>query len=1344
VCVAHWNVGGLNEDKQADLLSLCGSLQLDIMALTETHLVTAEQQVHWQNMLDGGFFAWYGRAAVRREGASERIRGSGGVGVLVHQSWTAHCRTMPACGHPFLHFVRLQRTDMLRPVFVGVVYRPTVIGVLADCNEDLMTELMERTAQYEAEGAVILLGDFNIHINELPSSVESDMSLLALQHCGPVDEPAQMSNCKLVRRSVDKRPICAASSDFMDDMEGASLVVLNGLEALGGPAEATRGESSVIDLIIADAAHWMMMDAVTVVDTQAEEVTVVSDHRMVASSLYFEVTSATSTNDHGPREEDNTNGASSPDASGNPVPWHELGPTMLYRVNARGDPHHFDAYMRQCELLLTPLTQQWQQAAAADMMVPVEEAWADFKEAMHQALRGGLGARRPPLSAEAMQAAAAASRRMPHSRELSNWRQRRRIVWMQLRECPRGGRQEARLQQHARQLSLHIRNCIRTHLRRQQLRQLEQVRAIGQDPRRQREYWQQVKAIGRLDQKSEPVPRAVLDDQGVEHTSESEVKAVWREAWASLARHAAEDERFDASFHDEIVRRVAESEQIEDERAMGQPTPPLTPEQTAAMELNVPIELEEVRKAVRRLQAGKAAGCDAVCAEALREGGDVMLRCLLQLCRLMWRDGAVPDDMTRGVVVPIHKDGDRRAPLNYRPITLLSIVGKVWTSVLQARLLTWLEAKGIIMLEQGGFRPRRGCADQVFALTELIKLRRVQGRNTFACFIDIRKAYDMVWHDGLKMKLLDAGVHGPMYAAIRALYKACSSSIRLAGEMGYTTWFPIETGVRQGCVLSPTLYSLFINDMAKELKSHESSGVGLPLVTGRPHQDQMPRRLCLLMYADDIVLLGEDAQQLQILMDGVAAYARRWRFEVNHAKCGLMCFRPGGVGTLGRERPPPTLLLGGKAVDWVTSYVYLGVEMHGGRPFGRFRLRMLRAAKRASYAVSGMGLHSGKMRVALGVQLYKALVRPLLEYCAEVSSVSAWPQAERLQTSMMRRILGAPMSTSAAAMRGELGWKSMEARFQMLRVGFWGRIQAMAEDCPARLVYDASLHHCALSRDAVRPTPEVNVQWATAEAGEHALVLWPMQVRLDLFQLGLDAEYCNPSLMAGPGVPPARWATTVRQAIKAREDACWWKEVRQHERLQRVYVPLKTQEAQDRGHIPPAMPVLPVQRGCYLDLPHGGWNDARLRGRRLMTALRCGSSDLAVSVNRWQRVPEHECVCPMCAKLPAAVETERHFVLECTAYAAPRLGLLQRVDALILERCGIEAQVLSARSSDECFAILLGARPPVFLPRQPRVQLDLQRQVLAWTAVELAKWMDIRRQALKDIEEVIAAGVPKM
>jgi len=114
-----------------------------------------------------------------------------------------------------------------------------------------------------------------------------------------------------------------------------------------------------------------------------------------------------------------------------------------------------------------------------------------------------------------------------------------------------------------------------------------------------------------------------------------------------------------------------------------------------------------------------------------------------QLCCVAWETERVPTDWMQGVVFPLYKDGDDRDPMNYRGITLLSVVGKVYNRVLGDRLISFAEREtGGIVEEQGGFRPDRGTEDQLFVLTEVLRSRTE--RTTFTAFIDVKKAYDTV------------------------------------------------------------------------------------------------------------------------------------------------------------------------------------------------------------------------------------------------------------------------------------------------------------------------------------------------------------------------------------------------------------------------------------------------------------------------------------------------------------------------------------------------------------------------------------------------------------------------
>ncbi len=369
-----------------------------------------------------------------------------------------------------------------------------------------------------------------------------------------------------------------------------------------------------------------------------------------------------------------------------------------------------------------------------------------------------------------------------------------------------------------------------------------------------------------------------------------------------------------------------------------------------------------------------------------------------------------------------------------------------------------------------------------------------------------------------------------------------------------------------------------------------------------------------------------------------------------------MCFR-----WAGSRLPTSEVRLGDRSVAWVSMYKYLGVELHCGVAFKQYRKRALLSASRAANAVSGMGMHSGKLGVPLSVQVYKAMVRPLLEYCAEVTSVSPWKDAERLQAAMAKRILRVSTHTSSTAVRGELGWVSMDARWQKARVVFWGKLQCMPPTCPARLVYEASAAAFALSgamerltasTPPVSPTDGWKVVYAAKEQADASLP-WCAQLLTDVAQLGkqLQEVWRNPALLtAEDGIGMLKWRQTVAQAVRTREQHQWWRCVTERPALQ-VYAQLKRSAA---GLVMEA----------YLSAPHGGWNDLGLVGRKALTRIRCGHHELRVCSGAWYGLDVEDRWCPLCAQ---ASETEQHFLLDCTLFESERAQLYAAINTMVSE-----------------------------------------------------------------------------
>ena len=175
--------------------------------------------------------------------------------------------------------------------------------------------------------------------------------------------------------------------------------------------------------------------------------------------------------------------------------------------------------------------------------------------------------------------------------------------------------------------------------------------------------------------------------------------------------------------------------------------------------------------------------------------------------------------------MPVPKDGkDPKQPASYRPIALTDHLGKLLETIVNDRLVHFLESKGIISKNQSGFRAKRQCMDQLARLVSEVEKSRKLNRQTAAVFLDLEKAYDMLWREGTLAELQSLGVKGQMYNYIMDFLSDRTFQVRVGDTISdrYTQ----ETGTPQGAVLSPTIFNVLINKATKALKKCKHIAVG--------------------------------------------------------------------------------------------------------------------------------------------------------------------------------------------------------------------------------------------------------------------------------------------------------------------------------------------------------------------------------------------------------------------------------------------------------------------------------------------------------------------------------------
>ncbi len=205
--------------------------------------------------------------------------------------------------------------------------------------------------------------------------------------------------------------------------------------------------------------------------------------------------------------------------------------------------------------------------------------------------------------------------------------------------------------------------------------------------------------------------------------------------------------------------------------------------------------------------------------------------------------------------------------MNYRGISLLPVVSKIFTGLLASWVGGFLEVHNLLANEQNGFKPGRSCSDHVYTLNELLRTRKSQCLETFCSFVDFQKAFDYVNHDYLLHKLLQKGIDGKMYHIIKNIYSALESCVLVGDRL--TSWLQAKSGVRQGDSLSPILFAIFIDDLAYELIDAKS---GLDIDN---------THLALLVYADHVMLISGSHSKAQEGLDIMSRWCTAWGMKVN-------------------------------------------------------------------------------------------------------------------------------------------------------------------------------------------------------------------------------------------------------------------------------------------------------------------------------------------------------------------------------------------------------------------------------------------------------------------------------
>ena len=448
--------------------------------------------------------------------------------------------------------------------------------------------------------------------------------------------------------------------------------------------------------------------------------------------------------------------------------------------------------------------------------------------------------------------------------------------------------------------------------------------------------------------------------------------------------------------------------------------------------LNFEFSFDEVSKAISSCKIKKAY-LEIPNEAAKNLNAKLLLHKFFNLC---FKTGLNPTDWNYSDIKPIpKKEKDPRDPMNNRCITIMCCIAKMYSKLLNTRLQKYLDENNILVNEQNGFRASRSCIDHIYTLCTILRNRKLLGQDTFLAFIDFQKAFDSVERNFLLYKLSKIGVIGNFYNAILSMYSNPKSRVIL--NEFETEFFDCPIGVKQGDCLSPTLFAIFINDLADEIKA---SNVGLDL--------DSETFINILLYADDIVLLAKSEHDLQSLLFLVENWCQNWRLEVNLTKTNIMHVRSNR-----KQQSNFMFLFDRRPVPYCNSYKYLGCSIDEHLDFEHTVDLLADSAGRALSSIITKMIKNGGFPYNVFCTFYQACVCSIVDYGGEIFGFGEYSSAQKIHLRAARSFLGVNKTTPIVGVISEINLLLPQYRTQLKMVRQYHRVLKCSENIVSKKVF---------------------------------------------------------------------------------------------------------------------------------------------------------------------------------------------------------------------------------------------------------------------------------------------------
>ena len=455
----------------------------------------------------------------------------------------------------------------------------------------------------------------------------------------------------------------------------------------------------------------------------------------------------------------------------------------------------------------------------------------------------------------------------------------------------------------------------------------------------------------------------------------------------------------------------------------------ITEVDTHINDLDRTILRKEIDAALKQCKSSKSSGLDGINKEMICAFYESHPFFLTKFFNFVLDKGSFPNAWSVSLMVLIHKKGPKSELENYRGISLLSSLSKVFCAIINNRLVEWGTGNNLFSMSQFGFMKGNRTSDALNILHNLIDLYCHKRNSKFySCFVDFEKAFDRVPRDILLQKLKKLGLGGKIFNVIKSMYSGDSARIKLGDKM--TNPIKINQGVRQGCVLSPTLFNLFLCDFESFCANRRNCD---------PVEIDKSTKISCIIWADDILLLSETKSGLQSQLESLHLYSITNLLSVNLKKTKCMCFNR--KGTFIRSN----LHLNGTHLEDVNEILYLGflVRCNGNVLHGLKNLR--ERASKAFFKIKYALGHQLFNNPFLSFKIFDCIIKPILLYASDfwglysINSKGNGP-CDNLHNRFCKWLLGVSKRTSDMGVLFDLGRYPISIEGQIRCFDNWIRI----------------------------------------------------------------------------------------------------------------------------------------------------------------------------------------------------------------------------------------------------------------------------------------------------------------